>query len=161
MQNDFTTAIPAAVLTQVQTAITQIVTALKPYLQPLTPQERQDMLKMGDKTVAFVQKTRDYAAQNPAFVPAFVSLPDFKIDADALLGLAPLRQQLESLALDTDSTLMVAGSDAYAEALTIYKNIKFLAENNQPGAQAAYDDLRQRFPGSANAGRRRKPLTAA
>ena len=157
MQNDFVTAIPAAVLTQVQTAIAQIVTALKPYLHPLTPQERQDMLKMGDKTVAFVQKTREYAIQNPSFVPAFVSLADFKIDADALAGLAPLCQQLEGLALDTNSTLMVAGSDAYAEALTIYKNIKFLAENNQPGAQAAYDELRQRFPGNGG-GRPKKPL---
>ena len=42
--------------------------------------------------------------------------------------------------------MLLAGSDAYATALVLYNNIKFLASNNQPGAQAAYDDLAQRLP---------------
>ena len=52
---------------------------------------------------------------------------------------------------------MLAGSDAYAAALVLYNNIKFLAKNKQPGAQAAYDDLAQRFPGGGG-GRPPKPL---
>ena len=61
--------------------------------------------------------------------------------------LTPLRQQFEQLALDTDSTVMTAGSEAYGNSLTIYTNIKFLAKNKQPGAQAAFDDLKVRFAG--------------
>ena len=45
------------------------------------------------------------------------------------------------------STVMVAGSEAYTNSLTVYANIKFLAKNKQPGAQAAYDDLSVRFAG--------------
>ena len=30
--------------------------------------------------------------------------------------------------------MMLAGSDAYAAALIIYNNIKFLAKNKRPGA---------------------------
>ena len=40
------------------------------------PQQRQNLLKMGNKTVALVQKARDYASQNPSCVPAFVDLKD-------------------------------------------------------------------------------------
>ena len=35
------------------------------------------MLKMADKTIAFVQKTLDYAQLNFAFVPAFLDLKEF------------------------------------------------------------------------------------
>ena len=42
---------------------------------------------------------------------------------------------------------MVAGSEAYANARTVYGSIKILAKNKQTGAQAAYDDLSARFPG--------------
>ena len=157
MQNLYTAAIPAADLEKALGFFQQGAALLRSYLKALTPEQRQTMLKMGDKTVAFVRKTRDYARTNPSFVPAFVDLQEFEQDADALIGLAPLQQLLEALALDTDSTMMLAGSDAYATALTLYNNIKFLAKNNQPGAQSAYDDLSQRFPGNGG-GRPPKPL---
>ena len=51
---------------------------------------------------------------------------------------------------------MIAGSEAYGNALTGCGNIKFLAKNKQPGAQAAYNELSVRFPGSTNAGRKTK-----
>ncbi|RZK37384.1 MAG: hypothetical protein EOO57_05615 [Hymenobacter sp.] len=161
MQNLLTITIPPADLQQALTHFQQGAAILAPYLHALTPEERQRMLKMADKTVAFVTKTRDYAHNNPSFVPAFVDLQEFEQDVNVMSDLTPLHQLLESLALDTDSTMMLAGSDAYATALTLYNNIKYLAKNNQPGAQAAYDDLSQRFPGSANAGRKTKPLKAS
>lgn len=131
-----------------------IKAALAPYLLSLTPKERKDMLRMAGKTVAVVTKTTDYATNKTSFVPAFVDLAELKQDTAGMAALTPLRQQLEQLALDTDSTVMMAGSEAYGNALTVYGNIKFPAKNKQPGAQAAYDELSQRFPGSANAGRK-------
>lgn len=92
------------------------------------------MLKVGDKAVAFVQKIRTYAGQNAKLVPDFVDMEEFTHDADALAGLAPVQVLLASLALDTDSTMMLAGSDAYATALVIYNYLKFMAKNNVPGA---------------------------
>ena len=147
MPNEFDQTIPAAVLADVQTHLTAIKAALAPYLISLTPDERKTMPRMADKTVAFVTKTADYAAATPAFVPSFVNLAELTQDVAGVNALTPLRQQLEQLALDTDSTVMVAGSEAYTNSLTIYSNIKFLAKNKQPGAQAAYDDLSVRFPG--------------
>ncbi|SDX64895.1 hypothetical protein [Hymenobacter psychrophilus] len=147
MPNQFSQDIPAAALKQAQTALDDFRTAIEQYLHALTPDERRTMLRMADKTVAFVQKTADYAANTPAFVPTFVSVPELTQDLKGVQQLTPLYQQLAQLTELMDSTVMLAGSEAYGAALTIYKNIKFMAENKQPGAQTAYDDLKQRFPG--------------
>ena len=156
MPNQFAADIPAAAIQQAQQAIAALRAALDAYLHPLTPEERRTMLRMADKTVAFVQKTADYATSSPAFVPAFVSLDEMKQDLTGLGQLTPLYQQLAQLTELLDSTMMVAGSEAYGSALTIYNNIKFMAQNRQPGAQTAYDDLKQRFPG-----RSPQPVAAA
>ncbi len=158
MANQFNADIPAKTIEEVQQHLDAIRAALAPYLLSLTPDERKTMLRMADGTVAFVKKTTEYAANTPAFVPSFVDLDDFKQDVAGMASLAPLRQQLEQLAVDTDSTIMVAGSEAYGQALTIYGNVKFLAKNKQPGAQAAYDDLKARF--SISSGTSRKPNKA-
>ena len=42
---------------------------------------------------------------------------------------------------------MLAGAEGMTQASPVYKNINFVAEQKQPGARAAYDDLSQRFPG--------------
>ncbi len=147
MPNEFHTDVPASVLADVQQHLDAIRAALAPYLLSLTPKERKTMLRMADKTVAFVTKATEYAANNASFVPTFVDLAELQQDTAGMAALTPLRQQFEQLALDTDSTVMIAGSEAYGNALTVYNNIKFLASNKQPGAQAAYDDLRVRFPG--------------
>lgn len=110
------------------------------------------MLRMADKTVAFVQKTVDYGTNTPTLVPPFVDFDELKQDLTGVNQLTPIFQQLEQLTLDTDSTVMVAGGEAYANALTIYNNIRYMAQNHQPGAQAAYEELSKRFPG-------RPPLT--
>ena len=148
MQNLFATTIPEAVLKKALGFFQQGAAELRPYLQALTPEERSAMLKMGAKTVDFVQKAYGYASTNPSFVPAFLDLEEFARDSAGLTGLTPIQQLLAGLALDTESTMMLAGSDAYAAALIIYNNVKFLAKNKQPGAQAAYDDMSQQFPGN-------------
>ena len=151
MANQFNQDLAAAKLQRIQDALDVLKTELGPVLISLTPAERKSMPRMGDKTVAFVQKAADYATTTPAFVPPFVRLDELKQDAAGVAALLPILRQLQQLALDTDSTAMVAGSEAYVNALTIYQNIKFLAENKQPGAQAAFDDLKARFAGQGKA----------
>ncbi len=158
MQNLFATPIPAADLAKALDYVQKAAALIQPHLTPLTPDERQAMLKMGPASVDFVGKARRYADQNPAFRPAYLDYPEFAADADALAGLAPLHQLLGSLALDTDSTMMTAGSDAYQEALQVYNYVKMLAQNATPGAQAAYDDMRQSLPIAT--GRRKSPALA-
>ena len=158
MPNQITAAIPAKALAEALDHLKQARAVLEPYLHPLTPDERQGIVKMGDKTMGFMTKLLDYATNSPAFVPPFISYLEMKQDVDVATGLLPLDQYVGQLALDLSSTIMVAGAEGMGQALPVYKNIKFLAEQKQPGAQAAYDDLSQRFPGRPTGSK--KPVKA-
>ncbi|HBK30100.1 MAG TPA: hypothetical protein DDZ78_00550, partial [Porphyromonadaceae bacterium] len=46
----------------------------------LTGKDRKDMLKMGDKTLAFVEKALEFANQNPTLVPAYINLEEANKD---------------------------------------------------------------------------------
>jgi hypothetical protein len=46
------------------------------------------------------------------------------------------------------NTQMTAGSEAYQAALTFYNSVKVAALQGIPGAQAVYEELKRRFPGS-------------
>ena len=147
MPNQITDAIPAAKLAEALDHLQKARTVLAPYLHPLTPDESKNIVKMGDKSVGFMTKLLDYAAATPAFVPGFISYDELKQDVGVATALTPLEQLAEQLALDLNSTVMVAGSEGISQASPVYQNIKFLAQQHQPGAQAAYDDLSQRWPG--------------
>ena len=147
MPNQITAAVPPKALAEALDHLRQARALLAPYLHPLTPDERQNIVKMGDKSVGFMTKLLDYAAATPAFVPAFINFDELKQDVGVATDLTPLEQAAAQLALDLDSTIMVAGAEGMGQASPVYKNIKFLAEQKQPGAQAAYDDLSKRFPG--------------
>ena len=154
MPNQITAIIPAKTLAEALEHLKQARALLDPYLHPLTPDERQNIVKMGDKTVGFMTKLLDYAANSPAFVPPFISYDELKQDVAVAAALTPLDQYAAQLALDLNSTVLVAGAEGMGAALPVYKNIKFMADMKQPGAQAAYDDLSIRFPGRGPAAKK-------
>ena len=145
MTNINAVAVPAAVLADALKHLQQARAALAPYLHPLTPQQREELPKMGDKTLAFVTKMADYAQALPTLMPAYLDVPGLVIDAATSNGLLPLLQEADGLALDLDSTRMVAGSEGYTAALMGYAALQGAAKANQPGAQAAVAELAPRF----------------
>jgi hypothetical protein len=67
--NQIHVEIPATVINEVSQKLHDIKTALAPYLQALTAAQKQNLFKMGDKTLATVQKIKSYIDTNPEFVP--------------------------------------------------------------------------------------------
>ncbi|QPH38527.1 hypothetical protein [Pedobacter endophyticus] len=132
----------------ISAALEQLKVTLKPILTiNLTAEERISTLKMGDKTLAFVNKTLEYAVQNPSLVPNYIDLEEAKKDHKLAADSYNIFQQLNTLVRGIEDTGMVAGGDAYEAALVIYHSIKGASRSDIPGTQAMYDDLKQRFPG--------------
>jgi hypothetical protein len=107
---------------------------------------------MGDKSLAFVEKAHDYAADNPVLVPSYLDMAAFDVDfADAhgLWGLLTLIRQLEEAVEDT---VMAAGSEAFHAALAFYHNAQAAARDDIPGAKAICEELKARFPGGRRKG---------
>ena len=80
---------------QIQSNINGIGAAM-PFLLALTNEERQGGLKLGDKTVAFIDKAIDYACSNPTLVPPYVNLEEIQKDYQLQKDLVDILQWLAS-----------------------------------------------------------------
>jgi hypothetical protein len=134
-------------LTQAQTKINEVAALLAPYVVALTPAERHELPKMGEKTIRFVEKAYDFAQQNPNLVPPYLDIAAFGVDFGDAHGLWTLVNSIRQLNENTGDTEMVAGSEAYQAALVFYKSVKMAAAQDIPGAKAVYEELKTRFPG--------------
>jgi hypothetical protein len=140
-------AIPQDVLTPAQIKINEATALLAPYVVTLTPAERHELPKMGEKTISFVEKAYDFAQQNPNLVPPYLDIAAFGVDFGDAHGLWTLVNSIRQLEENAGDTEMTAGSEAYQAALVFYKSVKMAAVQDIPGAKAVYEELKTRFPG--------------
>jgi hypothetical protein len=144
-RNQLSISIPEETIAAVLENLQNCKNLLDPYVLALTPEERQSILKMGDKTVATVLKTKDYVVSNPQFVPSYMNVEEFVADATVVNQLTPITNLATQLSRNVEDTIMVAGSEALQEALLYYGQVKEAASKGIPSAEPIYDDLKQRF----------------
>ena len=72
MEDEVSWSLTPAEQAEVDAAIATLQRVLGTKFKNLTPQERQERPKMGDKTVAFVEKVLEYADTHPQFLPPYV-----------------------------------------------------------------------------------------
>ena len=147
MKDEHNVAIPADVLARAQSLANDMADLLKPYLFSLTPAERKERLKLGDKSLAFTEKSYDFAQANPSFVPSYLDMEMFGIDMKDTTGLRTLQITLGQIEIGIDDTVMISGGEAYNEALVFYSAVRLAAKQNVLGAKAIYEELKTRFPG--------------
>jgi hypothetical protein len=141
-----TILIPDSVLEQIHDLLKQASALLRPYETPLTPAERRDLPKMGEKTLGFVEKAHEFATQSPDLAPPFLDMANFDAslaDAHNLWPLFLLTQQLHE---GVDDIATLAGSEAYRESLIFYNSVKMAARQDVLGAKAVCEDLKKSFP---------------
>ena len=158
MSNLVTQAIPAKTLADALQHVREARASLAAYLISLTPEERQSLPKMGDKSLAFVTKAAEYAQSLPKLMPSYLDVPGFVADASVSADLLELFLELDGFTTDVDSTRMEAGSESYTGALMAFNSLKGAAHAKQAGAQAAVDVLEVRFAGQ---GRRKEKIAKA
>jgi hypothetical protein len=144
-QNQLNILIPTTVIDEVMLKLQECKTSLAPYLQGLTTEERKSLFKMGNKTVANVQKTKSYVDTNPEFVPGYMDKTEFLKDEAIVSLLIPISNLALQLATDVDDTVMLAGSEALQAAMLYYGQVKEANSRGIPTARPIYEDLSQRF----------------
>ena len=147
--------IPDGDITIAMDAVKLASATILKYLIALSPEQRGDMLKLGDASLPFVSKSMDYIKTNPYLLPATVSAVEMEKDWKVINQLTPLLRILEELYSQVDDTLMEAGSELYRNCLLYYTGAKIGAEMNFPGAKPVSEDLGKRFKGQ---GRRKDAL---
>jgi hypothetical protein len=145
MENRHVTSIPPEVLEQAQANIDATIELLAPYLLALTPEERHNLPKMGNKTLSFVEKAQDYARHYPQLCPSYLNMAEFDTDVTDATGLRTVHISAKQLSDTIDDTVMVAGSEAFQAALVFYNAVKAAAAQEIPGAKEIYADLKVYF----------------
>lgn len=143
--NQFNADIPQEVIDSVTEKLKQCQEALTPYLLGLTAKERQTLFKMGNKTVATVQKVDSYLKSNPEFAPAYMDQQEFQKDIKAVNQLEEISNLSLQLSTDINDTRMLAGSEALMASMLYYGQIKEAYSKGIAKARPIYEDLQERF----------------
>jgi hypothetical protein len=106
-------------------------------LLALTPDQRQMLTKMGDKSEAFCRKADAVFGENLAILPANFDLPAYRRDLATMDALRPRLARLSKLSQRGDDTQMAVGSDLMTNALEGYAVLKVT------GKGQGVDDLRK------------------
>lgn len=123
----------------------QSINSLLPFLIDLSPEERHELPKMGDKSVSFVEKSLELASQNPNLVPPFISLEELNKDFALAESLRPLLNAVLQLHEKLSDTYLAVGSEAYTAALSFYNSAKSAAKSGVPGTDTVVNELGKRF----------------
>lgn len=145
ISNRVSEEIPQGVIDSVTDKLNSCRAELEPYVVGLTDEERQELFKMGNKTVATVQKVQSYLITNPELKPSYMNAVEFNKDVVVVTQLTPLQNMAYQLASDLDDTRMLAGSEALAEALIYYGSVKEASKRGIVQAKPIYDELSERF----------------
>ena len=106
-----------------------------PFLIDLTPEERRNLPKMGDKSRAFVSQALEVATQNSSFLPRSFDVEEMRRDVELAAALEPITTALTQLQELVDDTYTAVGSEAYSAGLVVYHY------GRQSGAGEALDHL--------------------
>lgn len=123
MQNRITATLTEADRQAVLDAF-QVITSKLPFLISLSPEERRELPKMGDKSVAFVRKSVELAQGGSAYLPGAFDAAEFRADLTLYDALLPILQQAMMLQEKVEDTMTLLGSDLYVAALDHYAAAK-------------------------------------
>ncbi|MDR2938013.1 MAG: hypothetical protein LBU92_03635, partial [Prevotellaceae bacterium] len=151
MQNQISITIDAVQEQAIVDKVNELSAVLPAGLVTLGETELSALPKMGDKSLAFVEKCLDSATKNPGVCPPFVDLEELRRDLAAYHALNRLHRVLGQVAAPVASSATVAGSDAYTAALAIYSMAREAARRGVAGAKDIHTDLSARFPGRGKA----------
>lgn len=121
----------------------------------LTPRQRRDLYKMGDKSEAFCRQSLMMLANNPQVVPPSLSVTEALADLQALDALRPRLDKLRQLTERADDTQLALGSDVMGVALEGYALLKVAGKGE--ALKTARRELSARF---ARQAKRTEPALA-
>lgn len=116
-----------------------------PFLVGLTAAERVNLPKINVSNKVFTEDAINVATNNPSLFPSFINIDKMKQDLTLYQDLDELGGIISQILEKINDTQMLAGSEAYASALTVYKVLGAAAAVGVEGTKSAYDQLKERF----------------
>jgi hypothetical protein len=145
MHNEHSAAIPAEVLSEIETLFQQVLTKLEPYRTPLTADERRELAIVGDKSRGFLEKGKEYIDLYPDLVPSWLNRADFAADFDDMSNITAVKNLADQIREAIYNIHYLAGNEAYHWILDYYHSAKQAAVRDVPNAKIVAGELGKRF----------------
>lgn len=142
MQNTTSLHLSDESLTELDAAIA-VIRRILAILIALTPAQRRELYKMGDKSEVFGRQTLGLLANHPDIVPASVNLRGALAAVAMLDALRPRLMQLREVVERGNDTEMALGADIMSVALEGYALLK--VSGKSAGLKGARKELSARF----------------
>jgi hypothetical protein len=130
---------------RIMTSLQSVRQAL-PFLEGLTPLEKQRLMPLGIKAQTFVGQAMDAAERHSNIVPQFLDVDAARRSLALFMALNPILQELNELQELVECTQMLAGSEAYAAARLVYRSLKAVGKGG--GLNSVVTELAQQFRSS-------------
>ncbi len=111
----------------------------------LTKDQLDDIPKLSDGRLPFVQKGLNHGKQEPMIVAPLNDLSELEKDLGLFSMLGPVESEILRLAEMITIARIAAGCDAYSTALDIYNTAQRAAKHGHAGAKTIVDDLKPLF----------------
>jgi hypothetical protein len=121
-----------------------------PFLIDLVAEERSSIPKLSPKARSFVNTAFDVASRDPDFLPRSFDVEEMRKDLELVQDLSQISMRLTQLQNMVDDTCMMAGSEAYTAALTVYDYAKKSGANAN-GLEPIVAEMREHFRRSRKA----------
>jgi len=124
---------------------------LEKYAAHLRALDRKRLNGVGIKKQGFIERALAYAAENPEFLPHYLSLGKFKEDGEYYLGyrnLTAVVKEIQELAWN----ITIEASDVwYTDGLEFYASVREASKRRVDPAETIYNDLEVFFKHQNNA----------
>jgi hypothetical protein len=127
---------------EVMAAIATIQQKLS-FLVNLSPEERRTLPKLGDKTRIFIQKAMEVVDRHADFLPRSFDITQMRREVGLYEGLYPILLSLTQLHELVEDTYLIAGTEAYTSARTVYRSAK--SNGRGIGIDAVVEELGRRY----------------
>jgi hypothetical protein len=144
--NRISEVIPATVIADATTKITDARNLLKPYL--LTALEASDidgLAKLGEQSEPFASKGIDYAKTNAALVPSWVNIAEAEKDMAVFEVLRPVDTLMAQFAREIHFTRIEAGAEVLDAVNDFYKSVKRAHLDGIAAATPIFTDMKKRY----------------
>jgi hypothetical protein len=146
MLNSFKVNIPNQQIQDVQKALDNAITILKPLSVSLTPEEKRKMHLLGTTYFKLVEKAHSLSETYPQFIPSFEDKSEYDANFEAVHRLMEVEHKAKELIRMLSGTQTAAGREALRVSLEVYHSAETAMRKDIPGSRLVYEELRPLIP---------------
>ncbi len=132
-------------LTKMDNALQALAEVLTDKATRLSAEERKQYGSIAEQNKLFVNKAKELMEQYPQYIPPFVDKTEFDRDYTSRMQLEDRFTKIKRLTELLSDTKVLLDHDNYTNALSFYRNIKYLNSEKMPGVETLYQELKQFF----------------